>query len=51
MTFINPRRLAGNIARRLVMSKPVTGRYLIRSILGTTIARAFFSAASKLTGD
>jgi hypothetical protein len=44
MRLFNPRRLAGNIARRAVMGRPITGRYVRRSIVK---ARIFFALINR----
>jgi hypothetical protein len=42
MRIFNPHRLAGNMTRRAVMGRPITARYVRRSIAGTFLARLFF---------
>jgi hypothetical protein len=43
MPLISTRRLVANSARQFVMGRPITGRYIARSVKGTFWARLFFS--------
>jgi hypothetical protein len=47
MRLFNPRRLAGNIARRTVMRRPINAGYVRRSIAGTVMARIFFALINR----